>query len=109
MEKSRVYIVKSIYDKLNEVGTHIVSSSLPETFWKALWKLNTRRIKLFFFWKCLHNLATNAKLFGKVKDIDPSCPMCGEEMETIKHLVIHFRYALGTRTKPNKNSIWFIC
>ncbi|XP_026417363.1 uncharacterized protein LOC113312843 [Papaver somniferum] len=83
-----------MYEKLNENGVDITSLSLPESLWKPLWSLNvSERIKLFL-WKCLQDaLPTNAKLYGKVKDISPLCTMCNNDIETTEHLLFYCPYA----------------
>ncbi|XP_026437286.1 uncharacterized protein LOC113335458 [Papaver somniferum] len=92
-----------MYEKLNESGLDITSLSLPESLWKSLWRLNiSERIKLFL-WKCLQDvLPTNAKLYGKVKDVSPLCTMCKNEIETTEHLLFHCNNAASIwNSAPN--------
>ncbi|XP_026458664.1 uncharacterized protein LOC113359206 [Papaver somniferum] len=107
LTKSGYYTVKSLYDKLNENATDIVSLDLPKYFWTAIWKLYmSQRIKLFL-WKCLQNaLSTNFKLYGKVRDVELQCTMCGTATETTEHLLLHCPYATEVcKLAPNPISL----
>ena len=51
-----------------------------------IWKLNVLPKIQFFLWKCAHNsIGVNECLVGRGMNIDPLCPLCRKEPESIIH------------------------
>lgn len=47
-----------------------------------------------FIWKVLHRiLAVKDALLGRKISVDPVCPLCGRELETIEHLFLNCDFA----------------
>jgi ribonuclease HI/ribosomal protein L37AE/L43A len=85
-----VFSVKSAYHLLK----NLESSQLAECssrknesrMWKTIWKLNLPNAEKVFFWRACQNiLPTRENLVRKKITQDPSCPICGQEDETIAH------------------------
>lgn len=51
-----------------------------------IWKLQSLLKIQFFLWKCAHNIiGVNDCLIARSVNIDPFCPLCRKEPETIMH------------------------
>ncbi|XP_031108426.1 uncharacterized protein LOC116012895 [Ipomoea triloba] len=80
------YTVKQGYR--NTIGNF---ESSPGDFdkWSHLWKIKSPAKWKTFLWKALSNvLPTTTNLILKRVEVDPACPMCGLEHESIMHSLI---------------------
>lgn len=51
-----------------------------------IWKLQSLLKIQFLLWKCAHNsIGVNDCLVARGVNIDPFCPLCRKELETIMH------------------------
>ncbi|XP_026396648.1 uncharacterized protein LOC113291315 [Papaver somniferum] len=73
-----------------QVNGNIISSAV----WKNLWNYNTaHRIKLFA-WKCIRELnSTRYKLAYYDSNIEVNCGVCGQQEETMEHLIFMCSHA----------------
>ncbi|XP_027177933.1 uncharacterized protein LOC113777087 [Coffea eugenioides] len=70
----------------NEAETSIASSY--EKQWKWMWRLNIKSKIKHFIWKCLHGLLpVNGLVFKRTHKGDPICDGCGEQEESIEHMI----------------------
>ena len=80
------------YMELFEERKSLPSSSVPDTnkVWRWLWSSKTQPKAKLFGWKSLHNgVPVRVNLAQRGMMIDKVCPRCGEEDETIEHLLLH--------------------
>ena len=57
--------------------------------WSHLWKTQVPTKLKMFGWRALHNgIAAKENLFGRGVGNDRICPVCGEDVETIMHLLV---------------------
>ena len=62
--------------------------------WKVLWNLNISHKIKFFIWKGLREAVPVKELiWRKVNVGDPICSDCGEEMETLEHMLQNYKRA----------------
>ncbi|XP_057444542.1 uncharacterized protein LOC130736769 [Lotus japonicus] len=65
-------------------------SPLPAKLWQSFWKTTTLpRCKDLAWRVCCSLLPVRDSLWRKGVNIDPSCPLCGYESETVSHLWLH--------------------
>ncbi|KAK6163397.1 hypothetical protein DH2020_000261 [Rehmannia glutinosa] len=56
--------------------------------WDRLWKLKVKGKVKLFLWKCLKDVVlVQAKLIERGMSVDPVCKWCGENEETLEHLL----------------------
>ena len=59
----------------------------PKWTYNWIWKLDVMPKIKIFLWQNLHNaLPTRGTLFRRGMNIDPACPICGDDIETSDHL-----------------------
>nr|XP_027083655.1 uncharacterized protein LOC113705952 [Coffea arabica] len=57
--------------------------------WKAVWKQKVCQKMKIFIWKCLHGgLPVRGEIHRRTRQGNPKCAACGEEEETIEHLLL---------------------
>ncbi|XP_027121672.1 uncharacterized protein [Coffea arabica] len=60
--------------------------------WKDLWRLKVKHKLKVFLWKCLNDaLPVKDLIYGRLKVGDPICNRCGEDRETIEHMLLNCR------------------
>ncbi|KAL2898306.1 hypothetical protein RDABS01_040088, partial [Bienertia sinuspersici] len=75
-------------DAVQRCGDRTGPSRAPQHgFWKKLWKMQLPPKVRLFAWKVmLESVQTKVNLCKRgLKDIDPICPICGEEEESMTH------------------------
>ncbi|KAK6117057.1 hypothetical protein DH2020_049200 [Rehmannia glutinosa] len=66
--------------------------------WKKIWTLKIKGKLKHFIWKCFQNVLPVLSVLGKRgMKVDTKCVWCGEEEETIDHLLFHFFRARRVR------------
>ncbi|XP_071903090.1 uncharacterized protein [Coffea arabica] len=71
----------------NEAGTSYEGSL--KRVWKSLWKQKVCQKMKVFIWKCLHGgLLVRGEIYRRTKQGDPKCAACGEEDETVEHMLL---------------------
>jgi len=59
----------------------------PKWAFNWIWKLDIMPMIKVFLWQTLHNaLLLHGVLVKRCMSIDPSCPLSGDDIETIDHL-----------------------
>lgn len=63
--------------------------------WKRIWHIKTPMKVRSFIWKCLHNIVPlNVNLFQRKMPVDRMCPKCGDEPESVDHMLFHCEQAV---------------
>ena len=63
---------------------------LLKKLWKNIWGVQVPPRVKHFVWRAVTNsLPTRRKLMQRGLRIDPQCPRCGEEPESVEHLLLH--------------------
>uniref|UniRef100_A0A2N9GXY8 Reverse transcriptase domain-containing protein n=1 Tax=Fagus sylvatica TaxID=28930 RepID=A0A2N9GXY8_FAGSY len=95
------FLVQSAYHMLVEEsrkgaqGAFSSSTQRWSSFWNKLWSIQVpQNIKLFMWKTCSNILPICTKLFDRKIISNFSCPVCGEEAETINHMFIDCPVAL---------------
>ena len=97
--KSGTYKVKSGYVKAVQASKIIKRSQKLEgetswemrkhAIWKQLWNLNLKYKIKHFIWKCLQKgVAVKKAIYKRTGRGDMICPVCGDEVETSKHMLL---------------------
>lgn len=83
--RSAYYVAKSLnYCRRSTERGETSSTSPCNSGWKDVWKIPASNKVRHFIWRCLHNAIANfANLQGRHLDINPLCPKCHKEHETI--------------------------
>lgn len=60
-----------------------------EEDWRDVWRLDVAPKIHFFLWKVHHDILPTCKinLISRFVDLDPYCPHCGTELETMEHVL----------------------
>lgn len=94
------YSVKSGYRELRNLelaqggkdvcsGETSMKSSTNKT-WKKTWKLKVKEKIKHFLWKCINGtLPVRTQIFSRTKAGDPVCKGCGDQVESVEHLLFH--------------------
>lgn len=78
-------------DSVQRAGSSTLISSWD---WKLLWRCFCPPKVLLFLWRgCSGALATNEACFKRRCNVNPICPICGLEEETIEHALLLCDYA----------------
>ena len=85
-----IYSVKTGYQLLCELDTQNRASGSDMTskrvFWRLLWKMRVpNKIKIFLWRACSEALPTSCNLLRRKVLEDPTCPLCGIEVENTMH------------------------
>jgi hypothetical protein len=88
--KSRIFSVKSAYHLQMELEVHGQAETSTQqdnvTVWHAIWDLKEPNMEKK--WRACHNiLPTQRNLEMNNIITNPSCPLCGLEQETTKHIL----------------------
>lgn len=86
--RSAYFVAKSLAmpRRSKEKGESSSSESSP-TKWKEVWRIPIPNKVRHFIWKCMHNaIAVMDNLNRKGIDINPLCPRCHKERETVEHI-----------------------
>ena len=99
--KSGDFSVRSAYfvELERRKNEHASSSrSREHSVWKELWHTKVPAKVRNFGWKALHQgLPMRAELAKRGCEIDKMCPLCGEQEETVKHIMM---------SCPDTQTIW---
>ncbi|OMO94054.1 reverse transcriptase [Corchorus capsularis] len=94
-DKSGKFTVKSGYVTCKNVvavgNINRASSShlVDKRVWKEIWKIKApSKVKVFMWRMCMGALATNENLWKRKCKQDPLCELCGQEVETIEHMIL---------------------
>lgn len=80
-------------NKEEALGETSVASNFSN-IWKKLWKLNVKGKLKHFLWKCIKGiLPVNNQVYKRTGKGDPICKGCGEQVETIEHMLLSCRRA----------------
>ncbi|KAK9992542.1 hypothetical protein SO802_027527 [Lithocarpus litseifolius] len=91
-----VFSVKSVYRANHNFN---ITTPLNEAQWKGLWKIKTtKRIRIFLWRMATNSLPTKDILNQRFETFNPSCVLCGNELESICHLFF---------TCPIAKAVWF--
>lgn len=83
----------------------IISNDKNSTDFSWIWDMRCPNKIQILLWKCLHNkLPTRSYLNHIGLNIDPTCPVCKEENESIKHIFTNCKAVLNYWTKIGLNS-----
>ena len=93
--KDGQYTVKSGYHQLIKQNLANVShQNHAHGLWQQIWKINAPPKIKHFWWKILHNALPVADNIARRKiRIQRECSFCGEEVETVTHLLFQCRVA----------------
>ncbi|XP_027169605.1 uncharacterized protein LOC113769345 [Coffea eugenioides] len=70
-------------------GVETSFNSVSQQVWKVLWSLNISYKVKMFIWKCLSDAVPVKELiWRRIKRGDPICSVCGEEVETLEHMLL---------------------
>lgn len=91
--KHGFFTVRSAYHSAvrlySTVAARQASSSSISMMWKKLWEIKViPRIKMFLWRACTESLPTRVKLWQRKCMDDPRCILCGEEEESLNHLML---------------------
>jgi hypothetical protein len=86
------FTVRSAYHMAKEKEGALLAGpswrSEESMVWKGIWRANVPNAVKSFMWKACHNLLpTKENLFKRKVIPDPSCPICGLEVETTSHIL----------------------
>lgn len=86
---------------------HLLAANCPQPppaispeLWAKIWKAKavTPRVQLFL-WRAIHHaIPTGAVMSRRLPRFDSSCPLCGEELESVVHLLFQC---------PHARAAWF--
>lgn len=83
--------MNSAYHLDTELGENTkgeCSCARQSNVWKQLWKMNVpNAMKVFMWWACNNALPTKANLIKMKIVINPLCPICELEPETMEHIL----------------------
>lgn len=91
--KTGHFSVKSAYnaavEKYSMLNINMDGPSLVPKGWKRMWTMKTIPKVCLFVWRiCSNSLPTKDNLCRRGSIVDPMCGLCGEEVETIDHLLM---------------------
>ena len=70
-------------------GVEMSFNSVSQQVWKVLWSLNISHKVKMFIWKGLSDAVPVKELiWRRIKRGDPICSICGEEVETLEHMLL---------------------
>lgn len=96
LSKDGDYSVKKAYSRMREEDCNQLSDMQNRrSIWKGIWKRPSilPRIRVFL-WKVLHNaLPLGAILVHRTSKGNPTCHLCGQEDETMTHMLFHCPFA----------------
>ena len=105
-DQSGRFLVKSTYKlHCNEKDNQIVqepstSSRDSSQLWKLIWQLQVSPKIQSFLWRlCTNSIACQGNLRRRGLSIDPTCPLCQNDIETIEHLLFFC---------PHAHQTWFM-
>lgn len=103
--KNGYFLVKSAYHcavaRFSTMNANNPSSSVVPKGWKKIWKIRAvPRVRVFTWRAWVNALPTRANLVRRGGIADPICGLCGEEIETTEHILLHC-----TRVQP----VWYGC
>ena len=89
------YSVKSGYHQLSKQSiVNISDAAQHKDLWKRIWALKIPPKLQHFWWKILHNALPVAANLARLRiKLSRDCVLCGEEEESIMHLLFHCRVA----------------
>ncbi|XP_071924941.1 uncharacterized protein [Coffea arabica] len=98
--KAAMFTVKSTYDAAMETRQHQHMERLKgdsgstsydqqnSKIWKSVWTLKMKHKLKHFIWRCLHrSLPVNEQIHKRTGKGSLLCRSCGEEVETIEHML----------------------
>lgn len=85
----------------SETARAQASSSVQTEWWRKLWDIKCiPRVRLFIWKACQNALPIKNNLYRRKCVDDPICPLCGEEVETVEHLMLRC---------PMTYPVWYTC
>ncbi|XP_062102834.1 uncharacterized protein LOC133812999 [Humulus lupulus] len=88
LEPFGFFTVKSCY-KFLQVLKNGEATDLEMTFWKGLWKVRVPPKVKDLVWRASTGcLPTNSQLHSRYVGVDPLCPLCQSDRETITHALV---------------------
>lgn len=92
-EKLGKYTVKSAYNAILG-GSNQHDSSNNSGFWRVTWNLKISPKVKIFMWRAIRDiLPIKEQLIRRKVNINPYCPVCNAEYETITHCLISCPFA----------------
>lgn len=98
--QSGKYSVKSGYHQAHKAKSRTrshrpsVSYRIPDKVWTRLWSIPTIPKVLHFMWRVVRNwVASKENLYRKKCTQSPLCSICGEENESIEHILFRCSWA----------------
>ncbi|XP_057418236.1 uncharacterized protein LOC130712417 [Lotus japonicus] len=94
------------HDARSQTSASLAVSPLPANLWKKIWKSNAIPRCKELAWRAFCSLLpVRDSLWRRGVEVDPTCPLCGEENEIVSHLWLNcpmskcfwFAYSLGLR------------
>jgi len=77
----------------------------PHWQFKWIWKIDTMpKIQVFLWQMCLNALPIRGTFFRRMGHIDPTCPLCNDDIETIDHLFVGQPSNMGASFAPSLDS-----
>ncbi|KAK7268783.1 hypothetical protein RIF29_21492 [Crotalaria pallida] len=93
LSKDGNYTVRSAYHFImnpNGMNPSTSTGSIVRTNWKKLWSVPVIPRVKEMVWRAVKNiLPTNKRLVERGLNLDPICPQCGMEEESITHVLLH--------------------
>ena len=90
--KSAYYIALSLVET-EECG-ECSSGDQRTPLWRKIWHLKIpEKIRIFAWRACMNGLPPRLNLCRRGVNIDPVCPMCEQEPESISHSLLHCNFA----------------
>ncbi|KAL8459116.1 hypothetical protein ACS0TY_036548 [Phlomoides rotata] len=97
--KSGQFTVRSAYflatNRFSACGRGLPSTSSAATPWKVIWAMGVSpRVRHFLWRACNDALPSLQALRRRGIQLDPTCPACGEEVESLSHILLRCSVAV---------------
>ena len=90
--KSAYYVALSLVET-EECG-ECSNGDQRTPLWRKIWHLKIpAKIRIFAWRACMNGLPTRLNLYQRGVNINPLCPMCEQEPESISHTLLHCNFA----------------
>ena len=89
--KSAYHVAHDLIEATDEVECSLGDPLKP--LWKNLWRLNLPvKVKIFAWRAYVNGLPTREKVCTRGITTSNECPICGKELETIHHALLHCEF-----------------